>query len=289
MNVRDCTLKTNDHSSKRQVVQHILFFISAMATNLLLGELGLLLNLPLYFDTLGTTILSIFFGPWMGALCGASTSLIWEIWRPGMVYWMPVGAIVGLCVGWCGRMGLFRYWATSLMAGCIMAGAATVVSVPIRFLADGALLSGEGVISQLLIRSGKDIWEAVLSASYLVEITDKVSICLLARLVALGLIHEKSPLNSRQHAARLHAPKDEHAPGLAVAGGFLASGGLYLWFFMTEIISSTPLLHDQSAFTSFRALTQSGFGDVVLLAADWAPAITITGGIMLLVGLLFQR
>ncbi|WP_022660256.1 hypothetical protein [Paucidesulfovibrio longus] len=272
--------------------KHYLFLgillLSCLAINLSLGELALHYSLPLYLDALGTTLLAVVCGPLAGAACGALTSAVWELWRPGMIYWAPSGAIVGLCAGWCMRMGLFRHWATTLMAGGILAAAATLVSVPIRLLADGALTSGEGVISQLLIRSGKDVWEAVISTSYLVELTDKVSICLLARALGLGILLLRPPLGTVPLAQRLSAPASERVPILAVIGGFLGAGGLYLWFFLHEIVSTTPQIYDHSAYESFIALARVGFGDFITLGAAYSPTVAAFGGVLLLVGLIFR-
>ncbi|MGE4291744.1 MAG: hypothetical protein AB7E32_05985 [Desulfovibrio sp.] len=265
-----------------------LLFLAGLGLNLALGELALFLSLPLYLDSLGTTLLALFCGPWAGALCGALSSLVWELWRPGMLYWAPTGAVIGLCAGWCMRVGLFRHWATALMAGGILAGAATLASVPIRLLAQGALASGEGVISQLLIRSGKDVWEAIISTSYLVELTDKVSLCLLARLAGLALSGPQGVPGFRRLAPNLRTPDPESIPILAVIGGFLCAGGLYLWFFCNEIISTTPLTYDQSAYDSFLALSGGGFGGLIALGATWSPVAAILGGVLLMVGLLFR-
>jgi energy-coupling factor transport system substrate-specific component len=276
-------------SRKGNSLQHYaVLLLCSLALNLLLGELALQLSLPLYLDALGTTLLAVACGPLAGAACGALTSAVWELWRPGMIYWAPSGAAVGLCAGWCMRMGLFRHWATTLMAGGILAAAATLVSVPIRLLADGALTSGEGVISQLLIRSGKDVWEAVISTSYLVELTDKVSISLLARTLGLGILMLRTPLGSVPLAQRLRAPDSERAPFLAVVGGFLGAGGLYLWFFLHEIVSTTPQIYDHSAYASFIALARVGFGDLISLAAAYSPLAAAIGGVLLLVGLIFR-
>lgn len=205
-----------------------------------------------------------------------------------MAYWAITGAAIGLVAGWCARVGLFRHWATALLAGGIIAGTATLVSVPIRLFLHGATTTGEGVLSELLIRAGKDVWEAIISSSYLVELTDKLSVCLLARFAALGLLRAAAPLRTPTALRRLHEPDATTVPSLAVFGGFLCAGGLYVWFFLSEIVSPTPGAYDQSAHDAFLALCQGGFGGILSLAATWAPATAVVGGVCLLVGLLFR-
>jgi hypothetical protein len=51
----------------------------AIAINVVIGQIVLLLRLPLYLDSIGTVLVGMLCGPWAGALTGALSNIIWGL------------------------------------------------------------------------------------------------------------------------------------------------------------------------------------------------------------------
>src|SRR6266508_5544386 len=54
----------------------------AIAINIAIGQIVVLLKLPVYLDSIGTVRVGILCGPWAGALTGALANTIWGLFNP---------------------------------------------------------------------------------------------------------------------------------------------------------------------------------------------------------------
>src|SRR5512133_1001029 len=69
----------------------------AIAINVAIGQIVLLLKLPVYMDSIGTVLVAALCGPLAGALTGALSNLIWGIAvDPNALPWWPVALFIGL-------------------------------------------------------------------------------------------------------------------------------------------------------------------------------------------------
>ena len=70
----------------------------AIAINIAIGQIVVLLKLPVFLDSIGTVLVGIICGPWAGALTGALSNTIWGLcsipipcpggpWRFSSVWW----------------------------------------------------------------------------------------------------------------------------------------------------------------------------------------------------------
>lgn len=267
---------TQQRTSFPALVAFLAFF---MALNIALGQIVAHAGLPLYLDTIGTVLAGVAFGPLAGIICGGLTLLAWEALLPGMVYWAPVGMAVGAMAALCARLRLFISPPFTILAGFLIALTSTVISAPIRLFAEAPALTGEGVVSGVLIRAGRDVISAVLSSSFLVEMVDKVSVCLLAyallRLLSSVLgEHARQALSARAGFM--------HPPTLAVIGGYMALLFLYATFFVTEVISPEPLRYDIVAFEAFQSISSPILQQVCVLLANWGSlAALVCVGVMI--------
>jgi energy-coupling factor transport system substrate-specific component len=161
----------------------------AIAINVVIGQIVVLLRLPVYLDSIGTVIVAVIAGPWAGALTGTLSNIIWGLLiDPNAFPWFPVALMIGFMAGWCAIWGLFKSWWKVVIAGFIVALTAAIVSTPIAvYLYGGITASGSSFITAFLLQTGQGIWEAVLSTNFLVEPLDKIATCLLAYAVLNGL------------------------------------------------------------------------------------------------------
>jgi energy-coupling factor transport system substrate-specific component len=160
----------------------------AIAINIAIGQLVLVLKLPVYLDSIGTVLVGVLCGPWAGALTGAlSNTVAGIIFDPSWWPWIPVAAAIGLTAGLCANAGFFKTWWKVAVTGFLIALAATIVGSPISVLLGGISASGSSIITAFLLQTGKGILESVLTTNFIVEPVDKISTSLLAFAIIDGL------------------------------------------------------------------------------------------------------
>ncbi len=85
----------------------------AIALNISIGSLTVLLRLPVYLDSVGTVLVGALAGPWAGALTGLLSNLVWSLLPipggagPATAFFAPVAAVVGLMAGFWASRGVF--------------------------------------------------------------------------------------------------------------------------------------------------------------------------------------
>lgn len=94
----------------------------AIAINIVVGQLIIYLQLPIYLDSIGTVLVGALGGPWAGMLTGALANIIWGYtFYPGALPFFYVAAVIGLMAGIAGRMGLFNRtspkWLSAVIGG----------------------------------------------------------------------------------------------------------------------------------------------------------------------------
>jgi energy-coupling factor transport system substrate-specific component len=161
----------------------------AIAINVVIGEIVVLLKLPVYLDSIGTVLVAALCGPWAGALTGTLSNTIWGLLiDPNALPWWPVALFIGFVAGWCARGGLFKSWWKVAITGFLVALTAALVSTPIAvYIYGGITASGSSFITAYLLQTGQSLLPAVLITNNVVEPFDKISTSLLAFAIVQGL------------------------------------------------------------------------------------------------------
>ena len=161
----------------------------AIAINIIIGQIVLLLRLPVFLDSIGTVLVAAVAGPWAGALTGVLSNIIRGLLIDPISFpWFPVAMMIGFVAGWCAIAGLFKSWWKVMITGFLLAITAALVSTPIAvYLYGGITHSGSAFITAFLLQTGRDLVPAVLSTNFLVEPFDKIATCLLAFAIIEGL------------------------------------------------------------------------------------------------------
>lgn len=253
--------------------------LPAIALNLLIGHLVVLAGLPLYLDMIGTVFIAVACGPIAGMVSGGATLLLWSTYKSGMWVWAPVAMGIGLVAGFCARFRLFISPAFSVLAGFFIAVTATFISVPIRMMVAPRTDVGETLLSTPLIEAGREAFGAVLSATFLVDMVDKVTVCLAAWFL-LRIIPNNWLAKERRMVE--NSPGSYHPPALSAVTGYLAMLFLYATFFATMVISPQPLAHDQTAHQAFQAISIPMFQQAASLLSQYGHWIALS-----LVGIMF--
>jgi hypothetical protein len=113
----------------------------AIAINIAVGAIVVVLRLPIYLDSIGTVLVGVVAGPWAGALTGLLANLIWAILPvpggagPTVAFFAPVAAVIGLMAGFWASRGAFQLRADDERVGGFLALAAGVAASAIAMLA----------------------------------------------------------------------------------------------------------------------------------------------------------
>src|SRR5690349_17356858 len=153
----------------------------AIAINLTVGQIVLVLKLPVYLDSIGTVLVGVICGPWAGALTGALSNIIAGlILDPGWFPWFPVAAAIGATAGVMANIGYFKSWWKVVVTGFVIALVATFVGTPISIIIFGGLTaSGSSLITAFLLETGKSLVGSVLTTNFIAEPLDKIATSLL--------------------------------------------------------------------------------------------------------------
>lgn len=134
----------------------------AVALNIVGANIALLLKLPIYLDTIGTLLIAVLFGPWLGAATAIISALInWMTTDIFSLYFAPVAIIVSLMAGFLinnKEKALHLIWKSFLVSlpGTVTASIITVI------LFKGITSSGSSLIVQFLVGLGLDMTTSVI-------------------------------------------------------------------------------------------------------------------------------
>ncbi len=160
-----------------------------IALNMTLGQLATMLKLPIFLDSLGTMLVAVLCGPWIGGLTGLVTNLLWGLIQgPTAAFFAPVAAVIGIAAGLLARAGLFRTPWGAAIAGAVIAVALAVVAVPIRiYLFGGVTGSGADFLTAYLTKVGQDLFSSVVVTVVTSNLADKIVTALLVWIIVRGL------------------------------------------------------------------------------------------------------
>ncbi len=208
----------------------------AIAINIAIGQIVVLLKLPVYLDSIGTVLVGAICGPWAGALTGALSNTIWGFAiDPNALPWWPVAFFIGYMAGRMAIWGFFKSWWKVVVTGFVVAITAAIISTPIAvYLYGGITASGSSFITAYLLQTGQGVFQAVFSTSFLVEPVDKITTSMLAFAIVQGL--------SKRFLARFPRPENVEMEGganqtqLYIAVGVVVVLVLFAAFMLKNIL-----------------------------------------------------
>lgn len=168
---------------RKFLTTHMLVLISTcIAINMVLGQVASMIKLPIFLDSIGTFIAALLGGPWIAALTGLLTNLIWGlISSPVAAAFAPVAIVIGLSAGFLARAGMFSNWYKVVISGVIITICLTLVATPIRtYLFAGVTGSGADFIVAYIHATGEKLWQSVASTIILANLADKIITGLIA-------------------------------------------------------------------------------------------------------------
>lgn len=166
----------------------ILIIPIAIAINFICGNLALTLKLPIYLDCIGTFLVAMIAGPWIGLVTGAFSICINAVSDPTLLPYAILAGLLGLIVGFLARKKMFTTVPRMIISGIIVALFSIFMAVGIKYAFFGGFgTSGVSILAATLIASGQPFWVAQFAAQLIAEVPDKLLSVLIPFLVIKGM------------------------------------------------------------------------------------------------------
>jgi energy-coupling factor transport system substrate-specific component len=145
------------------------------ALNIVVGQTAQLIKLPLYLDSVGTILIACLVGPVAGMITGAFANLtLGFFFNYAFIFFIPVTLVIGLYSGIVARLGAFKKWYTTLLAGVVQGLLAALTSAPIAaFMFGGVTMGGTDFLVLYFRAIGKSVVESVFLQGLAADPVDK--------------------------------------------------------------------------------------------------------------------
>jgi energy-coupling factor transport system substrate-specific component len=144
--------------------------------------------LPIYLDTIGTFLIALIAGPWVGGLTGALSNIMVSLTHPVAMPYAIVSCIFGVTAGFMARKGMFINIKRFILSGAlvVMMGVLGTIFVVLTFFGgfDG---STNSMIVAAMRTMGVPFWLALVIGNFISEIPDKFIALLVPYLVIKGM------------------------------------------------------------------------------------------------------
>ncbi len=146
-----------------------------VAVNVICGQIAALLRLPVYLDAIGTILVAMLCGPWVGAATGGLSNLAAGVINPSGLPFFVVNLSVGWAVGLLAKKKWFCGWWRCLVATGVISLLTIVVSAPIVVLLYGGITGGgTSIITAMAMAAGANIWTAFIGTEGVFTVLDRV-------------------------------------------------------------------------------------------------------------------
>ncbi|WP_066073233.1 ECF transporter S component [Neobacillus soli] len=174
----------------------ILLIPIGVAINVVISQLVQVLRIPLYLDAIGTMLVAMIAGPWVGLVTGGLTNVIKSIFSPTELPFAIVSMVIGLTVGYFSIKKMFTSVGKTIIAGVILTFIVIIVSTPISvILFGGSTGDSSSAVRAIFLASGQGIWKSVFSSNLLIESIDKI----LSLLITYTIVKKMSDRYLSKH------------------------------------------------------------------------------------------
>lgn len=129
-------------------------------------QLSTILKLPVFVDQIGTIMVSMIAGPWIGLLTGLLGNVVNGMLNPIAIGFsvvsMSIGFVSGYLSKWKFYTNLFGVIVSCILLTVISAFSAAIVTV---FLFGGVTGAGTDLITATFLATGKELWNSVVSTN----------------------------------------------------------------------------------------------------------------------------
>jgi energy-coupling factor transport system substrate-specific component len=153
----------------------ILLIPVAIAINVVGGQLAKTLQLWIFLDSIGTFIVAMLAGPWIGLVTGILSVLLLSTTDVTMLPWAALAGLMGFVVGVLARHGWFTTWSRAFVGFLVVAISSIVLSAAVTMLFFGGFTtSGVSVLTGLINdNTGLSLFQSVIASHIVGEVLDK--------------------------------------------------------------------------------------------------------------------
>lgn len=158
------------------------------------------LNLPLFLDTIGTTMAAFLAGPWVAAVAGVLTNLVIGLTLEATsIPFGIVNAAIGIVAGVMAAHGFLRSTGKIILTMLCLTAITIITAMPLVVLVfEGVSGSGVDAVTGFFAASGRNMVESVLGQQLLTTPGDKVLTVLLAFALIKGVPQRYRPPFGRE-------------------------------------------------------------------------------------------
>lgn len=175
---------------------------SAIALNIVMGQIAALVGIPLYLDSIGTVLVAALAGPAAGVATGVLGSVVWGLtFAPVAAAFAVVAALVGALAGFLARAGAFRNLVLVPLGGAITGVCAAFVAAPIAAFVFGGVTGGGATAVVAALRAvGNSLLESTTIQGLMFDPLDKAITFTLVAVILAALplrIKQQFPFAAR--------------------------------------------------------------------------------------------
>lgn len=129
-------------------------------------QLSTILKLPVFVDQIGTIMVSMIAGPWIGLLTGLLGNVVNGMLNPIAIGFsivsMSIGFVSGYLSKWKFYTNIFGIILSCILLTIVSAFTAAIVTV---FMFGGVTGAGTDLITATFLATGKELWNSVVSTN----------------------------------------------------------------------------------------------------------------------------
>ncbi|MCM3239319.1 ECF transporter S component [Heyndrickxia oleronia] len=129
-------------------------------------QLSTILKLPVFIDQIGTIMVSMIAGPWIGLLTGLLGNVVNGMLNPIAIGFsivsMSIGFVSGYLSKWKFYNNIFGIILSCILLTIVSAFTAAIVTV---FMFGGVTGAGTDLITATFLATGKELWNSVVSTN----------------------------------------------------------------------------------------------------------------------------
>ena len=151
------------------------------------------MNLPAWFDSVGTVIAAYVYGPVCGAIAGAAVNIMYSIHVKTAVFYALTNAAVGFAVSICAKKGYLNTLFGAMSTAFSVAALSTLISTPLNYIFAGGSTGnqwGDGAACLFMTLGLNSVISHILGEFYL-DFLDKVLVIMFLYLVVQNFKKKK--------------------------------------------------------------------------------------------------
>ena len=157
------------------------------------------LRLPIFLDVIGTIVVSILAGPWVGAVTGVLSAVLNNLSNPPIWAYSLAQIAIAFVVGIMASYGFFKSIWRAAIVGVVVTIVSILISAPITAVLFGGLTgSPTDLVTGLFLAATDNVVNSVVGTQAIVQPIDKIISTIAAFLIGMAVPMRYRPPFGRQ-------------------------------------------------------------------------------------------